>query len=100
MGLASESYLRISNLRECYRVVSLRKPYVLSMLKAQEYDVSRIRAVAGGQAVLWHKVGLSQNTKPSSPAAALKDGRGQWPEMTAVRVPCRDSELRWKVPKR
>ena len=40
MGLASESYLRISNLRECYRVVSLRKPYVLSMLKAQEYDVS------------------------------------------------------------
>ena len=40
MGLASESYLRISNLRECYRVVSRRKPYEISMLKAQEYDVS------------------------------------------------------------
>ena len=41
MGLASESYLRISSLRECYRVVSLRKPYEISMLKTQEYDVSR-----------------------------------------------------------
>ena len=40
MGLASESYLRISNLRECYRVVSRREPYEISMLKAQEYDVS------------------------------------------------------------
>ena len=44
MGLAGESYLRISSLRECYRVVSRRKPYEISMLKAQEYDVSQTKA--------------------------------------------------------